>query len=296
MKHQKTMGDRFRALIAYDPLAGLRHKKHRREGGRVNLASHISEQAKVVDTKPTNGQKEAGNYRKGHVKVHGLDISIENPRGSWREGGPPEKRWRAKLNHHYGDIKRTIGGDDDNVDCFIGPHLRSPHVFVIDQHHLDGGKSFDEHKCMIGFGSKTQAREAYHRAFSDGKGKDRIGHIEVMTIDEFKDWLKNSDTTAPVKHRAVGGAVQHMADGGIPAFDQTEPVSAGPPPFEATKPVETPDAAISCLTCPKPSRTYRTKPTRPQPSRSETSARRGRISARDMPLRPKRTKAQKVRF
>lgn len=215
--HPKTMGDRFRALIAYDPLAGLHHK-HRKEGGRVNLASHIAEQAKAVDIAPTDGQKEAGNYRKGHIKVHGLDISIENPRGSWREGGPPENRWRAKLPHHYGDIKRTVGGDNDNVDCFIGPHLKSPHVFVIDQHHLDGGRKFDEHKCMIGFGSKVQAREAYRSAFSDGKGKDRIGHIEPMGVDEFKDWLKNSDTTAPVKRRADGGRV-HMAGGGAPVTD-----------------------------------------------------------------------------
>lgn len=234
MKHQKTMGDRFRALVAYDPLGGLR-KKHRKEGGRVNLASHISEQAKSVDTNPTDGQKEAGNYRKGHVKVHGLDISIENPRGSYREGGPPEKRWRSRLPHHYGYIRKTEGSDGDHVDCYIGPHLKSPNVFVIDQHHLDGGKAFDEHKCFIGFGSKIQAREAYHRAFSDGKGKDRIGHIETMTVDEFKDWIKNSDTTAPIKHRADGGRV-HMADGGAPAFDQTEPASAGPPPFDATAP------------------------------------------------------------
>lgn len=230
MKHHHTMGDRFRALIAYDPLAGLR-KKHRDSGGRVNLASQISEQAKAVDVNPTDGQKEAGNYRKGHVKVHGLDISIENPRGSYREGGPPEKRWRSKLPHHYGDIKRTIGGDADNVDCFIGHHLKSPHVFVIDQHHLDGGKGFDEHKCMIGFGSKAQARDAYHRAFSDGKGKDRVGHIETMIVDEFKTWLKDGDTTAAVKHRAEGGRVQHMADGGAPTFapDATpEPIDAAP--------------------------------------------------------------------
>lgn len=234
--HSQGMADRFRRLIAYDPLAGLHHKK-REAGGRVNLAAHIAEQSKAVDTNPTDGQKEAGNYRKGHVKVHGLDISIENPRGSWREGGPPGNRWKAKLPHHYGDIKRTIGGDQDNMDCFIGPHLKSPHVFVIDQHHLAGSKDFDEHKCMIGFGSKTQAREAYHRAFSDGRGKERIGHLETMTVDEFKDWLKNSDTTAPVKHRADGGRV-HMADGGVPSFDQTQPVSDGPPPFEATQPVE----------------------------------------------------------
>lgn len=226
--HHPGMSARVMKLIAYDPMAGVRpigstQKMKRADGGRVSLAEQIDAQAKVADTDPSDGQKIAGNYRKGHVNIHGLDISIENPRGSWREGGPPEERWRSKLNHHYGDIKRTVGGDDDNVDCFIGHHLKSPHIFVIDQHHLKEGKQFDEHKCFIGFGSKLQAREAYHRAFSDGKGKDRIGHIETMTVDGFKDWLKNADTTQPIKgHRerfAAGGAVddsEPMADGGAP--------------------------------------------------------------------------------
>lgn len=231
MKHHQNIGDRFKALIAYDPLSGLR-KKRRKEGGRVNLTHHIREQAEMVDTKPTDGQKEAGNYRKGHVKVHGLDISIENPRGSWREGGPPDNRWRSKLPHHYGYIRKTEGGDGDHVDCYIGPHLKSPQVFVIDQHHLDDGKAFDEHKCFIGFGSKIQAREAYHRAFSDGKGKQRIGHIETMTVEQFKDWLRDGDTTSAVKHRAEGGRVA-MAEGGAPAY---EPADTGPPPYEPPTP------------------------------------------------------------
>lgn len=215
MKHAHTMGDRFKALIAYDPLAGLHHKK-RRDGGRVNLASIIGEQAKAVDTKPTEGQKAAGNYKKGHVKVHGLDISIENPRGSWREGGPPDKRWRSKLNHHYGYIRKTEGGDGDHVDVYLGPHLKSPHVFVVDQHHLDGDKKFDEHKCFIGFGSKAQAREAYHRAFSDGRGKERIGHSETLTIPDFKLWLAHADTTKAIKSR------KNYADGGSVSGDDAD--------------------------------------------------------------------------
>lgn len=241
MKHhsQGAMADRFRRLIAYDPLAGLHHKK-REAGGRVNLASHIAEQSKTVNTNPTDGQKEAGNYRKGHVKVHGLDISIENPRGSFRSGVADGKPWKSRLPAHYGYIRKTEGGDGQHVDCYIGPHLKSPHVFVIDQHEL-GSKRWDEHKAFIGFGSKTQAKEAYHRAFSDGRGKDRIGHIETMTVDEFKDWLKDGNTTAPIKNRADGGRV-HMADGGIPAFDQSRgPDAAGPPPFDASRGSDEPD-------------------------------------------------------
>jgi hypothetical protein len=209
----------------------------------MNLAAYIDEQAKRVDRRPTDPQKEAGNYRKGHVRVHGLDISIENPRGSWRSGGPPGNKWRSQLPHHYGYIRKTEGGDGDHVDVYLGPHLKSPNVFVINQHHLTSGKPFDEHKCFIGFGSKTQAREAYHRAFSDGRGKDRIGHIETMKVDEFKDWLREGDTTAPVKHRAEGGRI-HMADGGTSnPFDAIDPPQASPAPavnpFDAVDPPKT---------------------------------------------------------
>lgn len=209
MKHhaQGAMADRFRRLIAYDPLAGLHRHKGRKEGGRVNLASHIAEQSKAVNTSPTDGQKEAGNYRKGHVKVHGLDISIENPRGSFRSGVADGKPWKSRLPNHYGYIRKTEGGDGQHVDCYIGPHLKSPHVFVIDQHHLEGGKPFDEHKCFIGFGSEKQAREAYHRAFSDGRGKDRIGHIEALSVPMFKLWLAHGNTTKAIK-RADGGSVR----------------------------------------------------------------------------------------
>lgn len=43
---------------------------------------------------PTQAQIEAGNYKKGHIKVHGLDIAVENPRGSERRGTDPDgKEW-----------------------------------------------------------------------------------------------------------------------------------------------------------------------------------------------------------
>lgn len=219
----------------------------------MNLAVHINEQAKVVNTKPTERQKLAQNYRMGHVKVHGLDISIENPHGSTRSGVDAKtgKSWKSKLPAHYGYFKGTEGSDHQHVDVFIGPHLKSPKAFVIDQHDLHSGRH-DEHKVMLGFGSKAQAVQTYHRAFSDGKGRDRIGHVETMTIDGLRDWLRNGDTKAPIK-RAAGGAVsdndhvdrdaylsdygaQHMAEGGAPAYEP--PDVGGPPPYEPPKPQE----------------------------------------------------------
>lgn len=215
----------------------------------MSLAEQISEQAKVVNTNPTDRQKESGVYRKGHIRIHGLDISIENPRGSYRSGVADGKKWRSRLPNHYGYIRKTEGGDGQHVDVYLGPHLKSPRVFVIDQHHLKGDKAFDEHKVFIGFGSQKQATEAYHRAFSDGRGKDRIGHVEAMTVDQFKEWLRDDDTTRAIADRgrfaaggAVSGDVQHMAEGGAPAFDPTKPFEpAGTPSipeFDPSQPHE----------------------------------------------------------
>lgn len=197
----------------------------------MKLAQHIGEQARRVDRRPTAGQKLAGNYRKGHIRVHGLDITIENPKGSWRSGTSLDgKTWRARLPYHYGYIKRTTGADGDHVDVFVGPHLASPHVFVIDQHHLHVDKPFDEHKVFIGFGSERQACHAYAAAFSDGKGRRRIGHVAHLSVDQFKDWLQRGNTLHPIAGRAAGGRVGY-ADGGAPPFEATSDV----PSFDETQ-------------------------------------------------------------
>ena len=83
---------------------------------------------------PTEAQASAGNYRKGHVRLQGMRIAVENPAGSRRR---PE--WPAMI-AHYGYIKQTKGADGDHVDCFLKPATDaawSGDVYVIDQ-HIDG--------------------------------------------------------------------------------------------------------------------------------------------------------------
>jgi N12 class adenine-specific DNA methylase len=63
---------------------------------------------------PTQAQKEAGNYKKGHTKLHGLDISIENPKGSTRSGTDPAgKEWSQEMQHHYGYIRSVSPSSSD---------------------------------------------------------------------------------------------------------------------------------------------------------------------------------------
>lgn len=147
---------------------------------------------------PTRAQKEAGNYKKGHVQVQGLDIAIENPKGSERSGVDAGGRpWSQKMKHHYGYIKRSEGADGDQVDVFLGSNADRPGlpVFVVDQVDPETGR-FDEHKVMIGFSGARLARRAYLANYE--KGWKGIGNITKMSMEAFKGWLKEGDTAKPV--------------------------------------------------------------------------------------------------
>ena len=50
------------------------------------LGEKIAKAEAEVDVNPTDKQKEAGNYKKGHVQVGVFDITIEQPKGSVRSG------------------------------------------------------------------------------------------------------------------------------------------------------------------------------------------------------------------
>jgi hypothetical protein len=152
--------------------------------------------AKEVDTAPSEKQIEAGNYKKGHISIQGLPITIENPKGSTRKGTDESgQKWETKIKHHYGYVKRTEGKDGDQVDVFIGPNPESEKAFVVDQVN-PGTKVFDEHKVMLGFETEEEARTGYLANY-DKSGESRIGTITETNTDEFKTWLDKGNTKKP---------------------------------------------------------------------------------------------------
>lgn len=149
---------------------------------------------------PTQAQIEAGNYKKGHIKVHGLDIAVENPRGSERRGTDPDgKEWAHTMSDHYGYLKRTVGADNENIDTYVGRNPESEQIFVVDQIDQKTGR-FDEHKVMMGFNSQEEAIQAYSSNFDDGW---KVGPVRAMNKDEFKSWLKDGDTKKPAGESSV---------------------------------------------------------------------------------------------
>src|SRR5579864_2250737 len=164
----------------------------------LNSAGAVRSFATGGAVAPTEAQKEAGNYRKGHVRVHGMDLSIETPKGAKRSGkGKDGKPWSVTMPAHYGYIRGTKGADGDHVDTYLGPHPGNPNVHVVDQVDADTGK-FDEHKALIGFQSRQHALDHYHRGFSDGRGKDRVGAVTTMPAHKFRSWVEKGRRTRPL--------------------------------------------------------------------------------------------------
>lgn len=164
-----------------------------------------------VNTEPTQAQKEAGNYKKGHLKLHGFDIALENPKGSTRSGTAPDgKAWHSTMAHDYGYIKRTEGADGDHVDVFIGDQPESEQVYVVDQVDPKTGK-FDEHKVMLGFVDEAAAQAGYLANYEPRwKG---LGGIKAMSVQMFKRWLKEGDTTQSI-NRAKHAVQESITDFG----------------------------------------------------------------------------------
>lgn len=156
----------------------------------INQVRAIEEQRKVVDTEPTEAQKEAGNYRMGHVRIDGLDITIENPRGSIRKGTDADgHEWQTEMHNDYGYIRGTKAVDDDHIDVFLSDNPTRGKVYVIDQVDPKTGE-FDESKVMYGFDSEQDAREAYLSNYEDGW--QGLGKITEVSKEEFKKWIDSS--------------------------------------------------------------------------------------------------------
>ena len=203
---------------------GADHSATQREVENYTATRQQVEKAASQAAIPTPAQAESGNYRLGHLRIHGLDISIENAKGSIRKAG-----WKP-LAAHYGYIKRTLGRDSDHVDCFLGDHPESEIVFVIDQ-VTEAGR-FDEHKTVIGETSEKAAKDLYLANYPEGW---KCGPITPMTIGQFKAWLADGDTTKPVAKQVSKYAQEwRTLGGGAPAMIDTESgeILAGCPGLE----------------------------------------------------------------
>ena len=154
-----------------------------------SVQTSIANAEAETDTDPSEAQKKAGNYKKGHLKIDGFDVTIENPKGSVRSGVDADgKQWEQEMHNTYGYILGTEGVDGDHIDVFLSDNPANGDVFVVDQVNKDG--TFDEHKVMYGFASEEEARNAYLSNYEDGW--TGLGAITRVSKKEFKKWVDSS--------------------------------------------------------------------------------------------------------
>lgn len=138
---------------------------------------------------------------------HGYDISIETPHGDTRHWFDPHTNESGvTFNHYdYGYLRLTGGHDGDHVDVYLGPLPdTAENVYVVRQMKGPDFNRYDEDKCMVGFGSEAEARQAY-LAHYDRPGF--LGRVDTYTVEDFLRLIEGT-------HRAPGpvGGLDAVSD------------------------------------------------------------------------------------
>ena len=159
-----------------------------------SLNARVKAAEAEVNTAPTPGQKEAGNYKKGHVQIGTFDVTIEQPVGSVRRGTDANgKEWATTMQNTYGYIRGTESVDGDHIDVFLSTDIdawNGRRVVIVDQYNPDG--SFDEHKVMLGFNDKSDAVSAYLANYEKGWEKGRRLVFSTAALEDFEKWIESS--------------------------------------------------------------------------------------------------------
>lgn len=159
-----------------------------------SISAKVKEASADVNTEPTEAQREAGNYKKGHVQVGAFDITIEQPEGSIRRGTDADgKQWESKMHNTYGYFRGTEGVDGDHIDVFLSNDMdvwNGRKVYVVDQYNPDG--TFDEHKVMLGFNDASDAKNNYLANYKKGWEKERRIDVSAVSLADFEKWIASS--------------------------------------------------------------------------------------------------------
>ena len=196
------------------------------------LKSAIAE----TETEPTEAQKKAGNYKKGHLSFGGYDYTVETPKGVTRSGKDEHgKPWSVTMHDTYGYILGKIGVDGDHIDMFINDAADldtfDGNVYVVDQVNAETGE-FDEHKVMYGYPSEEAATEAYLANYSKGwKGLGKVTSVPKATFDK---WLESSDRkTKPFADYAMVQKEQARFDRNVKEVEPSEMTEAQKVAYDA---------------------------------------------------------------
>ena len=148
--------------------------------------SNISQQNNLSSKNVSKSLTYSGHKLQGRTKLYGMDISIENKKGSYRSGVDKDgHKWKVLMHYDYGYIRGTVGVDKDHLDTYVGPDKKANKVYVVHQNDPVTHK-YDEDKCMLCFSSAADAKAAYMKQY-DRPGF--YGSMTTMTIEQFKSFI-----------------------------------------------------------------------------------------------------------
>lgn len=155
----------------------------------------------VVQVEPPRKKREKWPYQ-GFINFQGLQVHVENLRGSTRKGKDPDGTpWEIKMKHHYGEVANTKGVDHDPVDVYVGFNADSPLVVVVRQQDPKT-KKYDEDKVMLGFDTEKEAIAAYKAQYNQ---PGFYQSHKAMPIGRFLRWCLDKTKQGKKVSRWVSG-------------------------------------------------------------------------------------------
>jgi hypothetical protein len=133
-------------------------------------------------------------------KFQGIDIHIENPKGSVRSGTNRfGEAWSRTMQCDYGYVPVLAAGDNEELDVYIGDDAQAPNVYIVQQLSDEG--EFDEFKVLLGFSSAPEALGVYLAHYPDEwQENGHIGNFWTVTVDKLKQAI--SEVDADIVHES----------------------------------------------------------------------------------------------
>lgn len=191
---------------------------------------------------------QAGKKLAERTEFQGLQLSIENKKGSVRKGEDPHfGPWEVEFQVPYGYIRNTMGSDGQHVDVFLGPNPKATMAYVVHIRKTPDYKKYDEDKALLGFDSAQEAKRTFLQHYNDERF---FGGMEAMPMEEFKEkvlgtkgrpgpLISDQRRLSPASQYQM--AVQQKRDGGGAGKEpergrpQTEKLPSKKPPTAVAK-------------------------------------------------------------
>lgn len=202
-----------KAVAAEEAAAALEQQaKLRGAGGSGPPSKKAPDPVDGGEKKVAEGTVRAGALALGSKVVNryrfaGLDIAVENPKGTKREwpGGS------TLMQNDYGFIRGHLGTDEEGLDVYIGPNEKAPYVYVVHQLVTPTYDRHDEDKVMLGFDTQEAAVRAYAAHRDDGE--KAIQGVSTIPLDVFHRRLETRTGTGKIRagSAATIGALNKLA-------------------------------------------------------------------------------------